>query len=278
MGSRMAKNLLKGGIDLTVFNRSKEIVQELEALGATAATTAPEAVKEADIVITMLSTPEVVEQVMLAEDGALHEMKTGAIWMDSSTVNPSFTIQAAGMANKHGVEYLDAPVAGTKPHAEHAELVFFVGGNAITVKAVEPLLNLMGNKVMHLGVVGKGAAFKMLVNAMLAQSMLVFAETLQLGIKMGIDQAFLLDVLPNLKVSAPFTKAKAEMIRADDYEVQFPLEWMQKDLHLAALTAYEHQQPAYLINLAKERYAEAVQAGLGRADFAAVYKIIAKTK
>jgi 3-hydroxyisobutyrate dehydrogenase-like beta-hydroxyacid dehydrogenase len=92
---------------------------------------------------------------------------------------------------------------------------------------------------------------------------------------MGLDQAFLLDTLPHLPVAAPFTKAKAELIRRSDYEAQFPLELMHKDLHLAALTAYEHGQPAYLVNLAKEVYGSARQAGLGRADFAAVYAFLA---
>ncbi|MEL6134184.1 MAG: NAD-binding protein, partial [Bacteroidota bacterium] len=118
------------------------------------------------------------------------------------------------------------------------------------------------------------AAFKMLVNALLGQSMLIFSETVLLGEKMGLDKAFLLNILPNLVVAAPFTKAKSEMIKADQYEVQFPLELMHKDMHLAALTAYEHDQPLYLANLTKEIYAEAVQKGLGRLDFAAIHQYL----
>ena len=113
----------------------------------------------------------------------------------------------------------------------------------------------------------------MLVNSLLAQSMLVFAETLHLGQKMGLDKDFLLDTLPNLVVSAPFTKFKAEMIRQDDYSVQFPLEWMQKDLHLVTQTAYENNQTLYMANVAKEVYQAAKQKGLSREDFAAIYKV-----
>lgn len=161
------------------------------------------------------------------------------------------------------------------PQAENAELVFFVGGAAADLQRVEPLLQYMGQKVLHIGDQAKGSAFKMLVNALLAQSMVAFSETVLLGEKMGLDKAFLLDVLPNLAVSAPFTKAKAEMIRSDQYEVMFPLELMHKDLHLAAMTAYEQGQPLFMANLTKELFAGAEAAGLGRADFAAVYRYLA---
>ncbi len=114
----------------------------------------------------------------------------------------------------------------------------------------------------------------MLVNALLAQSMLMFSETVILGEKMGLDREFLLDTLPGLVVSTPFTRFKAEMIRSRDYEVQFPLELMQKDLHLLAQSAYEEGQPLFLANLTKEVYAAAVQQGLGRLDFAAIHQYL----
>lgn len=276
MGSRMAKNLLQHDTDITVYNRSKAPVETLVEMGAKTAASPNEAVQDADVVFTMLSTPEVVESVALTADGFLKYMSPETIWVDSSTVNPNFSRKAAAIAKRNNVQFLDAPVAGTKPHAENAELVFFVGGEKSALTTVEPLMNRMGKKVMHIGKIGMGASFKMLVNAMLAQSMLIFAEAVQLGEKMGMDKDFLLNSLPNLVVSAPFTKAKAEMIRNDDYSVMFPLEWMQKDLHLAALTAYEHQQPLYMVNVAKEIYAAAIQEGFSREDFAAVYKVIAK--
>ena len=275
MGSRMAQNLLENGVTLTVYNRSAAPAQTLHEQGARIASSASEAVREADVVFTMLASPEVVEQVATGPEGFLSTLPEGSLWVDCSTVNPSFSRTAHQVAQRHKVRFLDAPVAGTKPQAEQAELVFFVGGDPSDLNEVEPLLQHMGQKVMHVGETSKGASFKMLVNALLAQSMVLFSETLLLGEKMGLSREFLLDTLPNLAVSAPFTKAKAEMIRNNDYEVQFPLELMYKDLHLAALTAYEHQQPMYLANLAKEVYARAVQRGFGREDFAAVHKRLA---
>ena len=274
MGSRMAKNLLKNGVDLSVWNRSKEAEKELVDAGAKSSSNVADTVKEADVVFSMLSTNDAVKSVFLKDENALASMNSGAIWVDCSTVNPSFSKEMSLEAESRNIRFVDAPVAGTKPHAENAELVFFVGSDVNTLSSIQPYLAMMGKKVMHLGAVGKGASFKMLVNLMLAQSMIVFSETVLLGEKLGLDKQFLLDTIPNLVVSAPFTKFKSEMIKEDDYEVQFPLEWMHKDLHLATLTAYEHKQPLYLANAAKELYAKANRNGLGRLDFAAIHRLL----
>ena len=274
MGSRMAANLLKNGVDVTVWNRSEAPVEELKAKGARSAPSANEAVAGADFVFSMLSTPEVVEMIFLEEGGVLSNMQNGAIWVDCSTVNPSFSLRAAAVTEKAGIRFIDAPVAGTKPQAANAELVFFVGAEKSLLETIQPYLNMMGNKVLHIGETGKGASFKMIVNIMLAQSMAIFSEAVLLGEKMGLSKEFLLNVVPNLAVAAPFTKFKAEMVRNGNYEVQFPLELMHKDLHLAAVTAYELNQPLYLANVTKELFAEADKKGMGRLDFAAIHKFL----
>jgi len=276
MGSRMAANLLKKGLDLTVYNRSKEPMEALIAQGAKGATTLQASVADADIVFSMLSTPEVVKSCFFGPTGALESMKPNAIWVDCTTVNPSFSREAAAAAKTNGLRFLDAPVAGTKPQAAAASLAFFVGGEAQDLAEVKTYLDHMGAKVMHAGAISKGAAFKMLVNIMLAQSMLIFSEATLLGEKLGFTQDFLLNTLPNLVVSAPFTKFKAEMVREDNYEVQFPLEWMHKDLHLATVTAYELSQPLYLANVSKVLFAEARRKGMGRLDFAAIHRFLAE--
>jgi len=274
MGSRMAQNLRKHQIDLTVYNRSIEKTDALLALGATVAQTPLEAVKDADVVFSMLSTPEVVQSIFLGESGVLQYIKPGAIWVDCSTVNPSFSKTVSKQAKDMKVNFLDAPVAGSKPQAEQAELAFFVGGDTEILSVVEPLFKHMGSKVLHIGEPGQGAAFKMVVNVLLAQSMLMFSEATILGQKMGISREFMLEVLPNLPVSAPFTKMKAEGLKSENYDVQFPLEWMYKDLHLACLSAYEHNQSLFLASITKEVYADAYKSGMGRLDFSAIHKFL----
>ena len=118
----MAAHLLKSGNELTVYNRSEAPRKKLAEQGAIEAHSLEEALTDADIVFSMLSRPEVVEEVML--NRGLHAMKKNALWVDCSTVNPPFTRKAAQVAENEGIHYLEAPVAGTKPQAESGELVF----------------------------------------------------------------------------------------------------------------------------------------------------------
>lgn len=269
MGSRMASNLLKNQIDLIVYNRSEAAMIALVEQGAKGATSYSQAAEDTDVLITMLSKPEVVKEIMAS---VLPSMKKNAIWMDASTVDPAFSESCATWAKAHDIRFLDTPVSGTKPHAENAQLRFFVGGEEADLTEVKPLLKYMGQDVLHLGGHGKGTAFKMLVNAMLAQSMIIFSEAVLLGESLGLDQEFLLNTLPKLPVAAPFTQFKSEMIRKDNYELMFPLEWMHKDLHLANKTAYENGQTLFMAPLAEALFSRAKAEGLGRADFAAIHK------
>ena len=278
MGSQMAHNLAKNNVNLTVYNRTPIDFSLFEAENVIVADSLESAVKDADIVFSMLSTPEAVEEVFFGNGKVLKLMKGHAIWADCTTVNPSFSKQAFEQAKLNNIRFLDTPVSGSKPQAQNAELIFFVGGNTETFNEIEPYLNMMGKKIILVGDIGKGASLKMLVNVMLAQSMAIFSEAVLFGESMGISKDFLLDLLPNLVVSAPFTKFKAEGIRNDNYEVQFPLEWMHKDLHLATLTAYEVNQPLFLANLTKELYAGAKNNGMERLDFSAIFKHLENNK
>lgn len=115
-----------------------------------------------------------------------------------------------------------------------------------------------------------GASFKMVVNMMLGMSMIAFSESIRLGEVLGLDKDFLLDAVPNLPVAAPFLKMKANMIKEGNEEVQFPLELLHKDLHLAMVTAYEGATPLPFTSAAKEIYAEKIAEGLGRSDMGVV--------
>ena len=272
MGSRMAANLIKSGTDLTVFNRSEKPAKALADIGAQTASNPSKAVADADIVFTMLSNPEVVSTVMT--DQVLADMKPNSLWVDCSTVNPSFSVETGKRAEKAGIRFMDGPVAGSKGQAENGELIFLMGGLKTDLAAAEPFLKAMGSKQLHIGETGKGSSFKMIVNMLLAHNMVAFSEAVLFGQSMGIDKGFLLDTIPNLPVSAPFTKFKAENIRNEDWEEQFPLELMHKDLHLASLTGYEKNQPLFMTNLAKELYGMAKAQGMGRLDMAAVFKFL----
>ncbi len=274
MGSRMAANLLKEGYSLVVHNRTKDKATALLNQGAAWATTPQEVGQGTDVIITMLSTPEVVRETAIAENGFLYGMKKGALWINCSTVNPSFTEEMEVLAKKHEVRYIDAPVAGTKGPAESGELLFLVGGNTQDIEEATPLFEIMGKKTLPLGEVGKGAAMKMLINQLLGQSMVAFAEALVLGEAMGLKKETLFNVLLNTPVVAPVMSAVRPKLESGNYDPNFPLQWIHKDLHLSSISAYENNVATPNLNATKEIFAQAKQHGFGEQDFTAVYEFL----
>ncbi|GAA0711612.1 NAD(P)-dependent oxidoreductase [Aquimarina litoralis] len=278
MGSRMAANLQKKGYDLVVYNRTKKKAKHLLQNGAAWATSPKEVAKETDVIITMLSTPEVVREVASGNQGFLSSLKDNSIWLNCSTVNPSFTKEMDIISKEFRVRYLDAPVAGTKAPAENGELLFLVGGDTASVNEVSPLLTIMGKKTLHLGKVGKGAAMKMLINQLLGQSMVAFAEAMVMGEALELEKETLFNVLLNTPVVAPVISNLRHKLENSDYEANFPLKWIQKDLHLSSISAYENNVAAPNLNSTKEIFAQAKQQGYGNLDFSAVYEFLNSKK
>ena len=276
MGSRMATNLLAAGHALTVYNRTPEKADALVARGARRAVSIAAAATGADVIITMLSEPRAVKSV--AEELWAH-MTPGALWMNCSTVNPSFAAEMGRTTTQRGFRYLDAPVAGSKAAAEGAQLVFFLGGSPAAVAAVKPLTDAMGQKVVHLGEAGKGSALKVVVNQQLAVAMASFAEGVALGESLGLPRELVVTVLLNGPLVPAFMGAKKAQIMTDDYtsDVHFPLQWMQKDLEMATHTAYESGATMPVSNAAKESYRAAMRRGLSEADFAAIFDYYTRT-
>jgi 3-hydroxyisobutyrate dehydrogenase/glyoxylate/succinic semialdehyde reductase len=275
MGSRMALNLLAVGNDLTVNNRTREKANVLLEKGAKWAESPADLAIDADILITMLSTPEAVNEVATGEKGFLDAMPEGALWVNCTTVDPGFARQMAKLAKAHNVGYLDAPVAGTKGPAGSGDLVFLIGGEANYISKCQPLFDCMGKKTVHLGEAGQGSSMKMLFNLMLGCTMAAFSEARVLGESFGFTSETLANVLLEAPVAAPFLKIKHALIEKNDFEAHFPLCWMRKDLHLAADAAYKNGVALPALNAVKELYGLAEKQGLGNNDFAAVYRLLA---
>ncbi len=276
MGSRMVQNLAAARHTVTVYNRTRSKAEKLAGEHIRAADRPQEAVAEADVVITMLSDPEAVRTMAVSESGFLHHMAPESIWMDCTTVNPSFSKEMAAHCRRYGVHFLDAPVAGSKAPAERGELLFLVGGDPSTVKRCEPLFEAMGKNYLHLGGHGMGASMKMVFNLLLGQAMYAFAEGLVLGESLGLNRQTLMNVLSDAPVTAPFLKTKAQKIAAADFDTEFPLQWMQKDLQLAAQSGYEQATAMPATNVIKEMYALAANQEYAFQDFSAVYAFLKK--
>jgi 3-hydroxyisobutyrate dehydrogenase/glyoxylate/succinic semialdehyde reductase len=277
MGSRMAANLLNRGHSLVVYNRTRAKADPLIAEGATWADSPASLAEQVEIIFTMLARPDIVEEAALGKDGFLSSLEKGRMWVDCSTVDPSFSRKMAAEAQTRGVRFLGAPVTGSKGPAAQAKLVFWVGGDAADLQACRPLLECMGSRIVYCGGQGMGAALKMVMNQVLGTEMAAFAEGLVLGESLGLSRDVLFDALFNGPAAAPFVAVKRERIEAGNYaKADFALRLLQKDLHLAAVSAYESGVAMPLTNVAKEIYRLAIRQGHGDEDISAIYGYLAR--
>jgi 3-hydroxyisobutyrate dehydrogenase-like beta-hydroxyacid dehydrogenase len=274
MGSRMAANLLNNGFELIVFNRTKEKASELLQNGAQWADSPGEVASKADIVFTMLTNPGIVEQTAFGENGFINEFAKGKLWIDCSTVDPSFSKKMAAKAAQREIRFMDAPVAGSTVKAENAELIFLVGGEEADLQDVKPLLEAMGKQVLYQGKNGTGSAMKLVINLMLAQSMAAFSEAVSFGEAMGIDKENIIDTLLGGATTAPFLKGKKAKLLENEFSADAPLEHVLKDMNLISETAYQYNIALPIANITKEIYSMANQKGLGKLDFAAIYQVL----
>jgi len=260
---------------LVVYNRTRTKAEALTGPCVTIADSPADAAKEVPVLFTMLAHPDAVEEAALGDNGFLDHLEPGTIWVDCSSVNPSFSKRMAAEARRRHVCFVDAPVTGSAPLAEDAKLVFWVGAEVGDLEAVRPLLLSMGNKIVHVGSHGAGTSMKMVINLLLGNAMAAFAEGMALGEGLGISKEILFDSLLGMPAVAPFLASKRANINSGIYEAEFPLAWMQKDLHLASVSAFEAGVALPLTNAAKELYHLAMRDGLSREDFSAVYAFLA---
>ncbi len=279
MGSRMAANLQKKGHELVVYNRTKDKAKPLLDQGADWAESPAELGTRVNVLFTMLSRPDAVAEVaLLGKHSFLETLAPRSIWVDCSTVNPAFSRLVAQESQARQVRFLDAPVGGSKGPAEQAQLLFFVGGEKTDLDAVRPFLDCMGKAAFHMGGHGMGSTMKMVNNILLGQAMVAFSEALTFGETLGITRQALFDTLASSPVMAPFLNFKRKKFESNDYSVEFPLQWMHKDLHLALDSAYEAGVALPATGVVKELYGLAMRDGLAEEDFMAVYKAVSRKK
>ena len=275
MGSRMAANLQKHGYALVLYNRTPGKAKPLLGSCATLADSPATLATEVDVLFTMLANPHAVEQAALGENGFLDHLRRDTIWIDCSSVNPSFSKKIAAEAAGRGIRFVDAPVTGSAVPAAEGKLTFWVGAESNDLETIRRLLLCMGNKIVHTGGQGTGTAMKMVVNVLLGDAMAAFAEAMALGNGLGISRKVLLDSVLATPAVAPFLALKREKIETGNYEPEFPLRWQQKDLHLAAVSAFDAGVAMPVTNAAKELYRLAMMEGHALEDFSAIYKYLA---
>jgi len=236
MGRPMGMNLLKAGHKLTVWNRTASHAQELVAAGAKLATTPREAAAGAEILLTMVSDPPALAEVLWGHegknDGALGGLRAGSIYIDSSTVSPALARKIAAACAERQVRFLDAPVTGGDWGAREGNLVFMIGGDAATLKEAEPILGVMGKKWFHLGPNGAGQTIKLAMNGILALQVGAMAEALALVTRAGLQGEQLIEAMQASMARSGVLDVKSPLMVKGDFKPSFPLRLMHKDLGL----------------------------------------------
>jgi 3-hydroxyisobutyrate dehydrogenase-like beta-hydroxyacid dehydrogenase len=276
MGRPMGMNLLKAGHPLTVWNRTASRADELVAAGATLAKSPKEAAAAADVLLTMVSDPPALESVLWGADGkdsgALAALKSGSTYIDSSTVSPNMARKIAAACAERGVRFLDAPVTGGDWGAKKGELVFMIGGDAETLKAVEPIIAVMGKKWFHLGPNGAGQTIKLAMNLILALQVDALAEALALVTRAGLKGESLVEVMQSSMARSGVLDVKAPNLLKGEYPPSFPLRLMHKDLSLALELANQIGVALPATAAARETYSYVKGAAKEDLDYSAVMK------
>ena len=245
MGQPMGLNLLKAGFSLTVWNRTASRADSLVAAGAKRANSPQEVAASSDLLITIVSDPPALEEVLWGKPGsghaagALAALRQGCIYIDSSTVSPSLARKIAAACTERHVDFLDAPVTGGTWGAEKGELVFMVGGDARVLKDAEPIFSAMGKRWFHLGPNGAGQTIKVAMNLILALQVDALAEALALVTAAGLPGEKLVQVLQSSMGRSGVLDVKAPLLIKGEYPPSFPLRLMHKDVGLALDLAKE---------------------------------------
>jgi 3-hydroxyisobutyrate dehydrogenase len=280
MGAPMARNLLKAGHPLTVYDLVPPAVAALVAAGASAAKSLCEAAAGADLVITMLPSSPHVKAAYLGPDGLLGGIAPGVILVDSSTIDPQAAREVAAAAERHGNPMADAPVSGGTGGAAAGTLTFMVGATPELYARIRPVLAQMGKNIVHCGASGNGQVAKICNNLLLGISMIGVSEAMNLGAALGIDPKVLAGIINTSSGRCwssdtynPYPGVMEGVPASRGYSGGFGADLMLKDLGLALEAAKHAKQPVVLGAAAQQLYQMFSARGTGAEDFSAIIKL-----
>ncbi len=270
MGKPMAQNLLKAGYPLTVYNRTPDKADSLVAAGAASASTPAEAARQSNVVFTNVSNDAALLDVLLGPDGVLEEAREGLTVIDCSTVAPETSRRAADELAARGARFLDAPVTGSKPAAENGTLVFMVGGDAEALEEQRALFEALGSKLLHMGANGSGSYAKLAHNLIVGINSAALAEGMAFAARAGLDLDKFLEIVQAGGAASKQADLKGRKIIEGNFDVQFSLQLMLKDLLLAMRETAGFQLPSPMLNNAAALYQMGLSKGNGERDLSSV--------
>lgn len=278
MGAGMARNVAKAGFTLSVYNRTYSRCKPFADEGFEVHTSPANLVKANDAIIIMVSDPRALQNVLGGDDGVLAGLRGKAAGqtfvINMSTVSPAATVEAAEQVHEAGGRFIDAPVSGTVKPAQDGTLIILAGGKDEDLEPATPLLETMGKAVIRCGDCGQATRMKLVLNLILAGMMQSLAEGLSLAISQGIDGKAVLDAISGGPLGAGLYQMKGNMMLGDDFEKQFPIDLMYKDLNLVLDTAGDARLPLPMTAAIRETFSAARGMGYGDEDMAAVVKVL----
>ena len=280
MGLPMARNVLRAGYQLTVYNRTAAKAAVLVAEGARQVATPAEVAQRSDAVVTMVTDSPDVLEVVEGEHGLLGGASSGSTWIDMSTISPDVTRRLGAAAADRGVEALDAPVSGGPPGAEAGTLSIMVGGNQEVFDACLPLLEAMGKTIVRVGDLGAGQVTKACNQVVIAATLAGIAEALVLGAKAGVDPALIRQALMGGYAGSRLLEVHGERMIKHAFDPGFFVKLHDKDLHIVIDMARALSVAAPVTALAAQHFNALIADGDGELDNSAmlkVYERLAKT-
>jgi 3-hydroxyisobutyrate dehydrogenase-like beta-hydroxyacid dehydrogenase len=272
MGSLQAMNLAKAGVELTVFNRTREKAEAWASEHGGTVVDSPKAVAEAsDVVITMVVDGAQVEDMI---GQALEGAKPGTLFIDMSTIAPGTARSLAERCHAEGHAFVDAPVTGSSPKARTGTLTIMVGGAPDDIERARPLLKIMGEKIVLCGEAGQGQAVKVISQAITAVNCATLAQGLVLARQAGVDVDALLETMDGGSSDSTMRALKGKPMLEHDFTPLFKLAHMLKDVQLCLAEARTAGGAFPFAGLAAELYGAGMGKGLGDQDFAAVLEVI----
>lgn len=274
MGSRMAFSLIKAGYDVCVWNRNIERTTPFGNEGAKIAESPRLASEGADFVISMVRDDEASEAIWCDEDiGALAGIKAGAIAIECSTLSPGWAKELHKRASNKHVTFFDAPVAGSRPQAEAAQLIFLVGGNRPLFDQVKPILGAMGNTVHYAGPAGSGATIKLAVNTLFGIQVAAMAELIGFFKASGLDVNHATDILKSTPVCSPAASAASSAMLTGKFAPMFPIDLVKKDFSYTVKSASGYGLTTPLTEVTMSVFQQAIEEGFGEDNITGVAQL-----
>ena len=270
MGAPIARDLLRAGLDVRVWNRTPDRATPLVADGAHLAPSPADAIAGADVVITMLTDGAAVESVMSGPGGALRAAGRDAVWVQMSTVGVEWSLHLAELAQWYGVTFVDAPVSGSSQPAAQGQLLILAAGPEAVKPTLEPIFGVLGRRTVWLDRIGDGSRLKLAINNWMAVLVEGMAETLALTEALGLDPELLLTTIGCGPLASNYAMAKANTMVGGNFTPGFPLRHAVKDAELASQAAQLNGVKLPLTNALLPKWRKAIARGHGDDDIASV--------